>query len=174
MTIAKDNFLRSNHQIRAEQVRLIDKDGEMIGIVPIAKARFMAQKDELDLVEISSNADVSVCKIMDFNKYKYEQKKKLHDAKKNQKVTIIKEVKMRPNIGHNDLMIKVKHIKEFIEDEHKVKVALTFKGREMTHTEVGRAVFDTMLAELGDLVKAEFGPRMQGNQLVVLFISNKK
>lgn len=146
----------------------------MIGIVPISKAKYMAQKEELDLVEIAPNADIPVCKIMDFNKFKYEQKKKIHDAKKNQKVVIVKEIKLRPNIGQHDLMNKIKHIKEFIEEEHKVKVALTFKGREMTHTEVGQAVFETVLAELGDLVKAEFGPKMQGNQLVAIFVANVK
>jgi translation initiation factor IF-3 len=165
-----NNFSRANLEITATTVRLIDEKGEMIGVVPIAKALEFATQASLDLVEISPNAEPPVCKIMDFGRYKYQEKKKLHDAKKKQKVISLKEIKLRPTIGEHDLLIKIKSINSFILDGDKVKVTLKFKGREITHQELGFSVFEKIKPKLVEEAKIEYEPKMEGNQLMMIVV----
>src|SRR5246500_5522982 len=138
---------RVNDEIRAPQVRLIDAEGEMQGVMSARDAWLRAQAVGLDLVEISPNADPPVCKILDFGKFKYEQQKKRNEAKKKQKVIEIKEIKVRPNIDENDYQVKMRAMKSFIEEGDKVKVTLRFRGREMSHPDFGVKVLERIRAE---------------------------
>ncbi|MBO7613128.1 MAG: translation initiation factor IF-3, partial [Treponema sp.] len=129
--------MRVNEQIRVREVRLIDDEGNQKGIVPTLEALKMAKERDLDLVEVSPNANPPVCKILDFGKYRFEQEKKLRDSKKNQKVLKLKEIRMQPKIGSGDLDTKAKHVQEFLNEGDKVKVTIRFRGRELAHTELG-------------------------------------
>ena len=135
--MADNKGMRINEQIRVREVRLIDDEGEQKGIVPTTEALRMAKELELDLVEVSPNANPPVCKILDFGKYRFEQEKKLRDSRKNQKVLKLKEIRMQPKIGSGDLDTKAKHVQEFLDEGDKVKVTIRFRGRELAHTELG-------------------------------------
>lgn len=129
--------LRINEHIRVREVRLIDDEGGQNGIVPTREALELAKERNLDLVEVSPNANPPVCKILDFGKYRYEQEKRLRDSRKNQKALKIKEIRMQPKIGSGDLDTKAKHVQEFLDEGDKVKVTIRFRGRELAHTELG-------------------------------------
>ncbi|HAC32772.1 MAG: translation initiation factor IF-3 [Treponema sp.] len=129
--------LRINEQIRVREVRLVDDEGGRNGIVATREALELAKERNLDLVEVSPNANPPVCKIMDFGKYRYEQEKRLRDSRKNQKALKIKEIRMQPKIGSGDLDTKAKHVQEFLDEGDKVKVTIRFRGRELAHTELG-------------------------------------
>lgn len=159
---------RVNEEIRAPQVRLIDEDGEMQGVMTARDAIFRAQQAGLDLLEISPNASPPVVKILDFGKYKYEQQKKKNEAKKKQKVVELKEVKVRPNIDENDYQVKMRHMKEFIAEGDKVKVTLRFRGREMAHTELGAKVLERIRNEMGEIIKVEQFPKMENRQMIMV------
>ena len=131
---------RVNEMIRVREIRLIDDEGNQMGIVPTMEALRMAKDKGLDLVEVSPNANPPVCKILDFGKYRFEQEKKLRDSKKNQKVLKLKEIRMQPKIGAGDLDTKAKHVQEFLDDGAKVKVTIRFRGRELAHTDLGYGV----------------------------------
>ncbi len=165
-----NNFPRANLEITALSVRLIDEEGEMMGVLPINDALARAQKDGLDLVEISPNSEPPVCKIMDFGRHKYQEKKKIHDARKRQRTVLLKEIKLRPTISDHDLGIKIKSMNNFILDGDKVKITLRFKGREITHQEIGFAVFEKIKAQLVEEAKIEYEPRMEGNQLMMIIV----
>ena len=135
--MADNKGMRVNEQIRVREVRLIDDEGNQKGIVPTKEALEMAKERDLDLVEVSPNANPPVCKILDFGKYRFEQEKKLRDSKKNQKVLKLKEIRMQPKIGVGDLDTKAKHVQEFLNEGDKVKVTIRFRGRELAHTELG-------------------------------------
>ena len=135
--MADNKGMRVNEQIRVREIRLIDDEGEQKGIVPTIEALRMAKDRDLDLVEVSPNANPPVCKILDFGKYKFEQEKKLRDSKKNQKVLKIKEIRMQPKIDAVDLDTTAKHVQEFLNEGDKVKVTIRFRGRELAHTELG-------------------------------------
>ncbi len=141
---------RINNQIRIPEVRLIDDKGEQRGVVPIQEALTIAAEAGLDLVEVSPNANPPVCKILDFGKYKYEQEKKLREAKKNQTQIKLKEIRMQPKIEKHDLQFKTKHVIEFLSEGNKVKVTIRFRGRELAHTELGRVVLEKVLALLDE------------------------
>ena len=128
---------RTNEMIRVREVRLIDDEGNQLGIVPTQEALRMAKDKDLDLVEVSPNANPPVCKILDFGKYRFEQEKKLRESKKNQKVLKLKEIRMQPKIGSGDLDTKAKHVQEFLNEGDKVKITVRFRGRELAHTELG-------------------------------------
>ena len=159
---------RVNEEIRSVQVRLIDQDGEMQGVMSARDAMLRAFSVGLDLLEISPNADPPVCKILDFGKYKYELQKKKNEAKKKQKVIEIKEIKVRPNIDENDYQVKMRAMKSFIEEGDKVKVTLRFRGREMAHQEIGIRVLERIRAELEAETKVEQMPRMENRQMVMV------
>ena len=135
--MADNKGMRVNEQIRVREVRLIDDEGNQKGIVPTLEALKMAKERDLDLVEVSPNANPPVCKILDFGKYRFEQEKKLRDSKKNKKVLKLKEIRMQPKIGSGDLDTKAKHVQEFLNEGDKVKVTIRFRGRELAHTELG-------------------------------------
>ncbi|MDX1917376.1 MAG: translation initiation factor IF-3 [Rickettsiaceae bacterium] len=172
-TISKSNFPRANKEIKAQKVRLVGSDGEMIGVVPLQEAIYTASKEGLDLVEISPTVDPPVCKILDFGKYKYEAKKKLQDSKKKQKVVVLKEIKFRPNIGSGDFDVKMRSIFKFIEEGDKVKISMIFKGREIVHHELGHNIFNKIVAIIGEKAKIEFEPKMEGKQMLMVIAPNK-
>ena len=159
---------RVNEEIRVPQVRLIDQDGEMQGVMTSREAVQRAYSVGLDLLEISPNADPPVVKILDFGKYKYELQKKKNEAKKKQKVIEIKEIKVRPNIDENDYQVKMRAMKSFIEEGDKVKVTLRFRGREMAHQDIGIRVLERIRAELDGTTKVEQMPRMENRQMVMV------
>ena len=159
---------RVNEEIRIPQVRLIDQDGEMQGVLTVREAMQRAFSVGLDLVEISPNADPPVCKILDFGKFKYEQQKKRNEAKKKQKVIEIKEIKVRPNIDENDYQVKMRAMKSFIEEGDKVKVTLRFRGREMAHQDIGVRVLERIRSEMDTTSKVEQMPRMENRQMVMV------
>ena len=159
---------RVNDEIRAAQVRLIDHEGEMQGVMSAREALNRAFAVGMDLLEISPNADPPVVKILDFGKFKYEQQKKKNEAKKKQKVIEIKEVKVRPNIDENDYQVKMRAMKSFIEEGDKVKVTLRFRGREMAHQDIGVRVLERIRAEMDTTSKVEQMPRMENRQMVMV------
>ena len=159
---------RVNEEIRVPQVRLIDQDGEMQGVMSARDALLRAYAVGLDLLEISPNADPPVCKILDFGKYKYELQKKKNEAKKKQRVIEIKEVKVRPNIDENDYQVKLRSMKSFIEEGDKVKVTLRFRGREMAHQDIGVKVLERIRTDLELATKVEQMPRMEMRQMVMV------
>lgn len=148
-------------------MRLVDSDGQMLGIVSIGEARIKAEQAGLDLVEISPTAKPPVCKILDYGKFRYEIQKKAKEARKNQKVIHIKEIKLSVNIGEHDYGVKMRAARKFIEDGDKVKVTLKFKGREMSHKELGDKLVARFVSEISDIAKPESPPRMEGKQLAV-------
>ncbi len=159
---------RVNDQIEAPKIRLIDADGEMIGLIGLHDALQRAYEAGLDLVEVSPNADPPVCKLLDVGKYKYELQKKANEARKKQKVIEIKEIKLRPGIDDHDYDVKRKAMIRFLEEGDKVKVTLRFRGREMVHQELGVALLDRVKADLGELAKVEAHPRMEGRQMTMV------
>ena len=159
---------RVNEEIRVPQVRLIDHEGEMLGVMSARDAILKAYAVGLDLVEISPNADPPVCKILDYGKFKYEQQKKRNEAKKKQKVIEIKEIKVRPNIDENDYQVKMRAMKSFIEEGDKVKVTLRFRGREMAHQDIGVRVLERIRAEMDLTTKVEQMPRLENRQMVMV------
>lgn len=159
---------RINHAIRAPEIRVINYDGEMIGLFSVPDALKKAQQAGYDLVEIVPNAKPPVCKIMDYGKYKYEAQKKAHEARKKQKVIVLKEIKLRPNIDKNDLDIKIRNAKRFLEDGDKVKFSMRFRGREISHKEIGLQVIEGVKATLAEDSRIEQEPRFEGMQVVMI------
>jgi translation initiation factor IF-3 len=159
---------RINEQIRVREVRLITETGDNIGVVPIIEARQRAVDTGLDLVEISPDANPPVVKILDFGKYKYELQKKANEAKKNQKIVELKEIKVRPGIDDHDYDVKIRAIRRFFEEGDKVKVTLRFRGREMAHTSLGMDVLKRIKAEVEPIAKVESEPRFEGRQMVMI------
>ncbi len=140
----------------------------MCGVVTIHEALERAEKAALDLVEVSPTAEPPVCKILDFGKFKYESKKKVHDSKKKQKITVIKEMKFKLNIGQGDFDTKLRKIKEFLSEGDKVKISLWFKGREIMHQNIGMQLFNRIIASLEGVAKIESEPRMEGKQIMMM------
>ena len=174
-SLADNKGMRINGSIRVREVRLIDNEGNQKGIVPTLEALKMAREQELDLVEVSPNANPPVCKILDFGKYKFEQEKKLRDSKKNQKVLKIKEIRMQPKIGSGDLDTKAKHVQEFLDEGDKVKVTIRFRGRELAHTELGYDVLKEVEKRLTEGSYAmEKAPMMDGRFMSMTLSSKAK
>ncbi|MGM0419604.1 MAG: translation initiation factor IF-3 [Bacillota bacterium] len=159
--------LRVNQQIRAREVRLIDPEGEQIGIKSIREAMDEAEKREMDLVEVAPQANPPVCRIMDYGKYKYEQAKKEKEAKKNQNVMNVKEVQMGVKIDDHDFDVKLKQARRFLNDKDKVKVRIRFRGREMMHQEIGHELMQRIIEGTKDLGSVESKPRMEGRNMMM-------
>ncbi|MBW2516818.1 MAG: translation initiation factor IF-3 [Deltaproteobacteria bacterium] len=157
-----------NQKIRAREVRVIDPDGKQIGIIPTPKALEAAAEAGLDLVEVSPNANPPVCKIMDYGRYRYEQTKKKQEAKKKQSTFQLKEIKVRPKTGEHDLQVKIGHIKKFIEKKDKVKVSVIFRGREITLSDLGKAVLERIVEETKEIAMLEQEPKFEGRILVMV------
>lgn len=145
----------------------------MLGVVPVREALAKAEEFGLDLVEIAAAADPPVCKILDYGKYKYEQQKKVAEARKKQKTIDVKEVKIRPAIGEHDYEVKLKNARRFLEDGDKVKVTMRFRGREMSHQEIGMEVLEHFRDDLLDLGKVESHPKLEGRQLIMVLAPEK-
>lgn len=159
---------RINEQITNPQVRLILADGENVGAVSTKEAIKKAFEQGLDLIEISPNGDIPVCKILDYGKYKYEMQKRKADAKKKQKVQETKEIKFTPNIGDNDYMVKMRAAKKFLEEGDKIKFTLRFRGREMSYINLGMEVLKRAKTDLEEVAKVEQEPKMEGRQMMML------
>uniref|UniRef100_UPI0038B5523F translation initiation factor IF-3 n=1 Tax=Spiribacter insolitus TaxID=3122417 RepID=UPI0038B5523F len=164
---------RINEDIQVPRVRLIDENGEQVGIVETPEAVQRAQTVNLDLVELDPNADPPVCRVMDFGKWKFEQSKKQQAAKKKQKQIQVKEVKFRPGTDVGDYDVKLRNLKKFLEDGDKVKVTLRFRGREMAHQELGAELLERVEKDLEDHATVDQRPRMEG-RLMVMTMSPRK
>ncbi len=157
-----------NEEIRAREVRVTSSTGEQLGIISLRDALRIAGEQQLDLVEVAPTAKPPVCRIMDFGKFRYEQQKRDKEAKKKQKVVTVKEVKLRPNIEDHDFNVKLKNALRFLEDGDKVKITIMFRGRELSHPELGRELLLKMAAELKDLVTVERDPKLEGKNMIMI------
>ena len=163
-----------NERIRAREIRVIDADGNQLGVMAPYDAIKKAREQNLDLVEISPNAAPPVCRIMDYGKYLYEQEKKERAAKKNQKQIVLKEVKFSVNVDEHDYVTKRNHVLRFLGEGDKVKASLRFRGREMAHQNLGRDVLDRLIREIGEKGIVEFRPRMEGNTMHAILAPPKQ
>ena len=162
-----------NEQIRDREVRLIGEDGQQLGIMSARDAMKLAQEANLDLVKIAPQAKPPVCKIIDYGKFRYEQARKEKEARKKQKTIEVKEIRFSPNIDTNDLNTKVTHAKKFLAAGNKVKVSVRFRGREMTHTQVGRSILEDFAQALTDVAVVDKPPKMEGRSMV-MFLAQKR
>lgn len=165
--------LRINEAIRVKEVRLIDHEGNQAGVVAIEDALRMAREKELDLVEVSPNVEPPVCKLIDYGKFMFETEKKNRESKKNQKIIKLKEIRMQPKIDDHDLEFKTKHVRTFLEEGDKVKVTIRFRGRELAHTEFGKAVLDDVLKLLGEDAYVLDKPAMMEGRFMSMILSPK-
>ena len=154
--------------ITSAQVRLVDENGEQVGVVSTADALRRAEGAGLDLMEVSPNADPPVCKILDYGRFRYEAQKKKNEARKKQKIIEVKEIKMRPNIDTHDYEVKMRAIHRFIDDGDKVKVTMRFRGREMVHQELGKQVLDRVREAMEEKAKVEQFPKLEGRQMTMV------
>ncbi|MEE8516750.1 MAG: translation initiation factor IF-3 [Alphaproteobacteria bacterium] len=159
---------RINNLIEVSTIRLVDEDGNMVGVVPLEQGLERADTVGLDLVEVSPNADPPVCKILDYGKFKYQEQKKAAEARKKQKTIDVKEIKMRPGIDHHDYDVKMRSVAKFLGEGDKVKVTIRFRGREMLHQDLGMKVLDRVRGEIEDVAKVEEFPRMEGRQMTMV------
>src|SRR5437588_12656402 len=162
-----------NERIRAREVRVIDDEGQQVGVMPPFEAVKLARAKGLDLVEISPNANPPVCKIQDYGKFLYEKEKQERAAKKHQKVITVKEVKFRINVDEHDYQTKKNHVLRFLDDGDKVKATIFFRGREMTRTSLGRQVLERLLKDVAEKCVVEFRPRQEGNTLHAILAPKK-
>lgn len=157
-----------NDDISVPSVRVVDQNGEQLGILSIRDAIAAAAEVGLDLVEVAPGASPPVCKILDFGKFKYVEQKKKNEARKKQKTIEVKEIKMRPNIDDHDYDVKVRNMRRFLEDGDKVKVTIRFRGREVAHQDLGMKVLDRVREELDELAKVEQTAKLEGRQMVMV------
>ena len=165
--ISKD--LRINQRIRVKEVRLIGPDTEQMGIVNTQDALQKAEELGLDLVEVAGQSSPPVCRIMDYSKYKYEQEKKEKEARKHQKIVHLKEIKMKPNIEEHDYQVKLFHLKRFLSRGDKAKLTMTFRGREMSHVDIGKKIMTRVVSDLAEVGEVEKGPMMEGRNIMIHF-----
>ena len=170
--VAIKKFIRINEKIRVPQVRLIGPDGSQLGLVPIQRALDLANQNELDLVEVAAAANPPVCRIIDFSKFKYDQEKKEREAKKHQKQSRLKEIRLKPNIDDHDYQVKLRQIVTFLRKKDKVRVNLFFRGRQMEHVDLGRKVLDKFIADTQNDGQIEKEPMLEG-KIMSLVISPK-
>ncbi len=159
---------RINERIQVREVRLVDDQGNQRGIMPTVEALQIARQAGLDLVEVSPNASPPVCRLLDYGRFKFEQEKKLKEAKRRQKQLRLKEIRMQPKIDDHDLGFKSKHIRQFLDEGYKVKVTVRFRGRELAHTELGRNVLERVLTLLEDSFVVERTPVMEGRMMSMI------
>lgn len=162
--------VRRNEQIRAREVRVIGAEGEQIGILPRADAIALAKEGGMDLVEVAATADPPVCRIMDFGRFKYEQQQKKKEAKKNQSVVQIKEIKVRPKTDDHDYETKLRHIRRFLADGDRCKVTVFFRGREIVHKDRGQTILERVIEDTRDIGKVEQEPSAEGRTLQMLLM----
>ena len=167
-SVRTDDWPRINEAIKVKEVRLIDENGENRGIVSISEALRIADDAGLDLIEISPQAVPPVCKVLDYGKYKYEVQKRKNEAKKNQKVVNIKELKLRPVIDTHDYEVKLKQAKKFLAQGDKVKFTMRFKGREMSANDMGKEILDKIMEDLDNVGKVDSAPKLEGRQMSMM------
>lgn len=155
-------------------MRLIGVEGEQLGIVKIADAFRLSEQNDVDLVEIAPTAQPPVCRLMDYGKFKYQEQKRLHDAKLKQKIIQVKEVKFRPGTDEGDYQVKLRNLRRFLDDGDKGKVTLRFRGREMAHQEIGMRVLERVRDDLLDIALVEAMPKLEGRQMVMVLAPKKK
>ncbi|MFY3746245.1 translation initiation factor IF-3 [Anaeromyxobacter sp. Red801] len=165
---------RTNRRIKAREVRVIGAEGEQLGVLPIDQALARAQELGMDLVEVSPMAKPPVCKIMDYGRFKYLEKKKQNEAKKKQVVVQLKEVKLRPRTEEHDYDTKIKKVREFLGEANKARITVMFRGREMSHRELGQKVLQRVIEDLRDVAVIESAPRMEGRQMFMILAPNPK
>ncbi|HLB62525.1 MAG TPA: translation initiation factor IF-3 [Actinomycetota bacterium] len=163
-----------NERIRAAQVRLVGADGAQIGIVPTPDALRRAQELDLDLVEVAPQANPPVCRIMDYGKFKYERDIRQKEARKKQARVEVKEIKFRPKIDPHDYATKRGHVERFLRAGARVKITIMFRGREMSHTELGRKILDRLVEDLADLAVVEAVPKQDGRNMIMVIAPSKK
>jgi translation initiation factor IF-3 len=166
--------LRINEEIRAKEVRLTSSTNEQLGIVPLREALRLATEQQLDLVEVAPLAKPPVCRIMDYGKFRYEQQKREKETRKKQKIVTLKEVKVRPNIEDHDFNVKLKNAQRFLLDGDKVKATVMFRGRELSHPELGRAVLVKMAAELKEIANVERDPKLEGKNMIMILAAKQQ
>ncbi len=171
----REKELRVNHRIRIPKVRVIGPDGAQLGVMDTNDALRMARDTyNSDLIEIAPFEKPPVCKIMDYGKYKYQLKKKSQEAKKNQTVILVKEIKFRPTTDQHDFDVKVRHIARFLSDGNKTKVTIRFRGRELTHTDLGKLVLTRVKEKLGTDAVVEMEPKLEGRTMMMVLAPNLK
>ena len=167
--------LRINEQIRVGEVRLIESDGNQLGVIPTEEAIKMAKDAGLDLVEIAPSASPPVCKILDYGKYKFEQEKRIKESRKKQKLLKLKEIRMQPKIEKHDMDFKAKHVQEFLDDGNKVRVTVRFRGRELAHTELGQVVLERIQDRLEEgSFSVDRSPQMEGRFMSMILAPKGK
>ena len=165
--------IRVNERIRAREIRVIDDNSNQLGVMAPQEALKIAREQSLDLVEVAPTAVPPVCKIMDYGKYVYQLNKRAHEAKKNQRNIIVKEVKFRPNTDEHDYEFKKNNILRFLKEGDKVKAIITFRGREISHSEIGRRMMDRLIEDVAEAGLVEFRPRMEGFALLAVLAPKK-
>lgn len=163
-----------NRRIRAPEVKVIDSDGSQLGVIDTREAIAKAEEQSMDLVEVDGRSRPPVCKIMDYGKHKYEQAKKARESKKSRPSNETKEIKFGPKIGQHDLNFKIKHAREFIEEGHRVRLLVRFRGREIVHPETGRAILDRVCKELSDVITVVQMAQMENRQMSMVLAPNAK
>lgn len=163
---------RINERIRVPQVRLIDENGGQVGVVSTVQALQMARDRGLDLMEVAPNAQPPVCKICDYGKFKYEKKKKDHEAKRKQTVIKVKEVQLRPQTEDHDLEYKTKNIRQFLEDGDKAKITMMFRGREVMYADAGRKIMAELKTQMADIAVVEAEPKLEGKKMIMVLAPN--
>lgn len=166
--------IRVNREIRARRVRVVKPDGDHVGVLPVEEAVAMAEEMDQDLVEVSPLSDPPVCRIMDYGKFKYEQSKRAHEAKKKQTFIHLKEVKFRPKTEDHDFRFKVRHIRRFLEHGDKVKVTVFFRGREIVHANLGKRILDRVVVDISDIGTIEQSSRFEGRTMMLIVAPIKK
>lgn len=161
--------IRTNRMIRVSQVRLIGKEGKQLGVVQLEDAMRRAENDGLDLVEVAPNVKPPVCKIIDYNKYKYDQAKKDRLAKKKQHVVHVKEIKMSSKIGEHDYQTKLNHLKKFLGRGDRTKITMYFRGREMAHLDIGKDILNRLVKDLLEVGDVEDMPKLEGKRMIMAF-----
>ncbi len=168
------NEHRTNDRIRAREVRLIGPDGAQLGVKPLPEALSIARKLDLDLVEVASEANPPVCRIMDFNRFKYETAQRAKESKRKSTSAGIKEMKYRPKIGVGDFDTKTRQVARFLGDGHKVKITIMFRGREMSHPELGKKILDQVAEQVGSVAKVEAAPKLDGRNMIMVLAPDRR
>ena len=165
---------RINEKIRAREVLLIDPDGAQLGVKPLPEAQSIARQLDLDLVEVAPDARPPVCRIMDFNRFKYEAAQRAKESKRRTTSTSIKEMKYRPKIGTGDFDTKTRQVARFLGEGHKVKITIMFRGREMSHPDLGKKILDHVAETVGDVAKVESAPKLDGRNMIMVLAPDRR
>jgi len=164
--------LRVNERIKAREVRLVGEKGEQLGIMPLYQALEIARRDNLDLVEVAATATPPVCRLLDYGKYKYEQDKKEREARRSQKISLLREVRLRPKIGDHDFEAKARLVRKLLDEGDKVNVTVLFRGREITHPEIGLRLLQRMKESLEEVASVDRQPSLDGKRMSIILSSS--